>query len=115
VLLLLLCADRIVMSNRGKLADTIRYVAEGTFPLYLFHFPALVLVFAALGDTNPSLGLRAAIVAALCTLAVLLGHPCNMLKLRMRAWMLRAVSRRDERVSAWVAPPQREAETRVDR
>ncbi|NYF79098.1 acyltransferase family protein [Granulicella arctica] len=88
MLFLLLLADLAPVSGKSSIANAIRFTAEGTFPLYLFHFPILVLVFSIVGTSSKSLGLRAAILLGVATFAVLMGHPCNLLKLRMRAWLV---------------------------
>ncbi|MCU1224251.1 MAG: putative acyltransferase [Edaphobacter sp.] len=87
MLFLLLSADMVSIPGKSRLANAIHFVAEGTFPLYLFHFPILVFIFSLTGTSNSSLGLRAVILIGVVIFAVLMGHPCNLLKVSMRAWL----------------------------
>ncbi len=69
----------------SKTVRAVRFVAEGTFPIYLLHFPLYVVIAACIPYNHASLLQKGLIVSAVVVLGVLIGHPCNVLKLKIRA------------------------------
>lgn len=87
LLLALLAVDgcRLSLSPRAK--STVRWIAEGTFAIYLFHYPLLyVCAYARLfrhGDTIRNL----TVVLAVVIVCILSAKPLDVLKLKMRQWL----------------------------
>ncbi len=84
LLWLLLIADRVRLDARSRSARAVRLLAEGTFPLYLFHFPVYVLIAALVpyDHANPWFKWGMLLIAA--TAGVLLARPTDALKRDMR-------------------------------
>lgn len=81
---LLEIAGRVHIAPNRRGVAAVRFISEGTFPLYLLHFPLLVLI-AAWIPYNHANGLEKTLVfAAIFAVGVLAGHPCNALKRWMR-------------------------------
>jgi peptidoglycan/LPS O-acetylase OafA/YrhL len=78
-------ARRWGVDNRSRPVRLIRFFAEGTFPIYLFHFPMFVLIGAAIPYNHGSAVQKLAIFAAVIAICVGLGPLCNMLKIRLRS------------------------------
>jgi peptidoglycan/LPS O-acetylase OafA/YrhL len=70
-------------------AKTIRLAAEGTFPLYLLHFPLLVLIAACIPYNHASALPKTLIFLSVCALGALAGHPGNLFKMKLRSLVLR--------------------------
>lgn len=83
-LLLLVASDSVMLPRDTAWARGIRQIAEGTFTLYLFHFPLLVL----LGATGVLHGERVVdrwmAVVAISVLCIAVAAPIDRLKRRMR-------------------------------
>lgn len=69
----------------SKTVRFIKFFAEGTFPIYLLHFPLYVVIAACVPYNHASLVQKGLIVGFVVMLGVLVGHPCNLLKLKLRA------------------------------
>ena len=91
LLMLLLFFDRVKIPMKSRSVRFMRYVADGTFPLYLFHFPMLLLLRAAVPYNHASRWQLALIFLSLIVVSVLLGGLCNRLKDVLRASMLKEV------------------------
>ena len=84
-LLRLLLLLRTVEANPdSRSARATRFIAEGTFPIYLFHFPVYVLIAACIPYNHASSLEKILIFTATMTFGILAGHPCNLLKKKMR-------------------------------
>ncbi|GAA3769885.1 acyltransferase family protein [Terriglobus aquaticus] len=85
LMLLGLClSDRIRLSKRAPWARPVRRIAEGTFTLYLFHYPLLCLVPPTLGHVLRSGWSTTLLVLSIVALCVALSQPIDALKNRMR-------------------------------
>jgi peptidoglycan/LPS O-acetylase OafA/YrhL len=90
----LLVFQRIPVSSHSRLVRCVRFVADGTFALYLFHSPMLDLISAIVPyDKSSRLQLAAAFlfIVAIC---ILLERPCQMLKNLIRKQLLLMLERR---------------------
>jgi peptidoglycan/LPS O-acetylase OafA/YrhL len=76
----------------GGGVKTIRFISEGTFTLYLLHFPLLVLIGACVPYDHGSAFQKALIFLAIFILGVLTGHPCNILKMKLRSFAFNKVA-----------------------
>jgi len=81
---LLLAARQIHIATDTRLVRFVRFVSEGTFPLYLLHFPLLVLIAACIPYNHASAFQKILIFLTVLTVGVLAGHPCNVLKVKLR-------------------------------
>jgi peptidoglycan/LPS O-acetylase OafA/YrhL len=86
----LLLFDRVDLSPNSRSVRLMRYVADGTFPLYLFHVPMLYLVRALVPYDPGSRWQLAAILAGVTIVSILLGGVCNRLKDVLRRLFHRA-------------------------
>ncbi len=89
LLWLLLWTDRFPLNSRSKLVKYLRFMSEGTFALYLFHFPAMVLIAALIPYNHGSAVQKLAILFALVILGISLATPTNHFKNVIRDWMRR--------------------------
>jgi peptidoglycan/LPS O-acetylase OafA/YrhL len=96
-LLLWLCLlmDRVPLSNKSRFTRSVRVMSEGTFPLYLFHFPLFVLIAAAVPYEHGSNVAKCLIVALSIAVGIALALPTNHLKNWMRDGMRRVFLRRE--------------------
>lgn len=81
--LLLRLARRV--KPKSSTVNAIRFIAEGTFPIYLFHFPMYALIAACVPYNHASAAAKLGMFATAVILGILLGHPCNKLKLALRS------------------------------
>jgi peptidoglycan/LPS O-acetylase OafA/YrhL len=86
-------------------ARWIRVMAEGTFPLYLFHFPCLVLIAAVVPYDHASVWEKSVILAVVLAVGIFLAKPTNQLKNLLRGWM------RNKFIPANALPEARSVET----
>lgn len=89
LLILLLAVDRISLSRSTSGAHLVRSVAEGTFAIYLMHFPLLVLAYflGLLRYHRPVINVL--IATGICILLILAAAPINSLKHLMRSQLHR--------------------------
>jgi peptidoglycan/LPS O-acetylase OafA/YrhL len=73
-------------------------VADGTFPLYLFHFPMLLLIRAVVPYNPASRWQLAAVLLSVVVTSILLGGPCNAFKDILRGWFFKEVRKKQEAV-----------------
>lgn len=84
LLMLLLVSDLIKISRTNPWTRKFRRVADGTFAIYLMHYPLMVLA-ACFGLYHPgALGRNLGITAAVCILLILAANPLDALKERIR-------------------------------
>ena len=77
----LLMLDRFVPHVPRRLAAALRWIAEGTFSLYLLHVPLLMLIACVVPAANAHRYLWCSAVVGVC---ILLSQPFSRLKLAMR-------------------------------
>lgn len=81
-LLVVIDGWRIETKSRG--ARAVRVLAEGTFPLYLFHFPLYVLIASLIPYNRANPIAKVSMLLAAIAFGVLLAFPTNRLKDAMR-------------------------------
>jgi peptidoglycan/LPS O-acetylase OafA/YrhL len=86
----LILVERLHFSPQSRAVRALRFIADGTFPLYLFHQPMLFLVRSIWHYDLYSRVDGAIILAAIVTVCVLLGPPCNWLKNVLRRRLMLA-------------------------
>ncbi len=96
MLWLLLLADRAKLRNDYKGKRTVRLVADGTFSLYLFHIPLLMLIAAFVPYDRASSAQKIAVLVVVLVVSVLIEIPLDRLKRLLRArmslWMSQSAS-----------------------
>jgi len=85
---LLFAARQITMDARSVLARAAHFLSEGTFPIYLLHFPLYVLMAACIPYNHASPTQKIAIYLGVLTIGILAGHPGNLLKNKLRTLTL---------------------------
>ena len=85
MLWLLLAVDRLQVSARAGWPRIMRVLAEGTFPLYLLHFPLYVLIASVIPYDHANAAVKLAMVVVAIAFGVLMAFPTNRLKDAMRA------------------------------
>lgn len=88
-LLALYGARQLTLSERTPAVRWVRFLSEGTFPIYLLHFPLYVLIAACIPYDHAAALPKLIIFASAIILGVLAGHPCNILKDKIRAALTR--------------------------
>jgi peptidoglycan/LPS O-acetylase OafA/YrhL len=84
MLLLLLLSDAVQIPRRNIWARRFRRIADGTFAIYLMHYPLLVLALF-FGLIQPNGHARSVLVAiAICLLLIVISAPLDRLKQAMR-------------------------------
>ena len=81
---LLLIARGVRLQSDSAPVKWIRFISEGTFPIYLFHFPIFVCIAACVPYNHASKRVTVPILVGVLALGVLAGHPLNLLKVRLR-------------------------------
>jgi peptidoglycan/LPS O-acetylase OafA/YrhL len=81
---LLALVRRVELSPRSRVVGAIKFISEGTFPLYLLHLPLLLLIATCIPYNHAGSWQKLLIFLAIFTVGVLAGHPCNQLKMKMR-------------------------------
>lgn len=92
---LLLFARRFQISENWPLLRPIRFIAEGTFPIYLTHFPLFVVIAACVPYNHASAVQKLIIFVAVLTFGVLAGHPANLFKDRIRQFIFSHISSKE--------------------
>ena len=89
VMLLGLClSDGVRLSRQARWARPVRRVADGTFTLYLFHYPLLCLIVPLGGQPLQTGWATLWVVLAIVASSVLAAKPISALK----TWMRRRLS-----------------------
>jgi peptidoglycan/LPS O-acetylase OafA/YrhL len=73
------------INSDTRTVKTIRFIAEGTFPIYLTHFPIYVLIAACIPYNHASSFSKIIIFISVLSFGVLLGHPANIFKKWLRS------------------------------
>lgn len=76
----LLLFDTVDLPPNSRSVRLMRYVADGTFPLYLFHVPMMYLIRALVPYDPASRWQLALILVGVTVVCILLGSVCNRLK-----------------------------------
>jgi peptidoglycan/LPS O-acetylase OafA/YrhL len=84
----LLVARRFEIRPDTKMVRVIRFISEGTFPIYLLHFPLYVLIAACIPYNHASVAQKGLILLTILSLGIFAGHPCNVLKTKLRSLTL---------------------------
>lgn len=94
VLWLLLLAERVKLHKNHPAGRAVRLVADGTFSLYLFHLPLLMLIAAYVPYDRASSAQKIVVLAVVVAVSVLIEIPLSRLKwlLRTRLSMSRSAS-----------------------
>jgi len=90
----LLVFQRIPVSSHSRLVRSVRFVADGTFALYLFHSPMLDLISTIVPYDKSSRLQLAAVFLFIVVVCILLERPCLMLKNLIRERLLSMLARR---------------------
>jgi peptidoglycan/LPS O-acetylase OafA/YrhL len=90
----LLVFQRLPLSSHSRLVGCVRYVADGTFALYLFHSPMLDLISTFVPYDKRSRLQLAAVFLFIVAICILLERPCLMLKNLIRERLLLILERR---------------------
>jgi peptidoglycan/LPS O-acetylase OafA/YrhL len=89
----LIGVDGLRIDTKARWVRTIRILAEGTFPLYLMHFPLYVLIAAVVPYNYANPVSKIAMLLAAIAFGVLLAFPTNRIKdamrSRLRDWFMR--------------------------
>jgi len=85
---LLYLARQVILKPDTTFVRTTHFIAEGTFPIYLLHFPLFVLIAACIPYNHASAIPKLAILATALTLGILAGHPGNLFKNKLRSLTL---------------------------
>jgi peptidoglycan/LPS O-acetylase OafA/YrhL len=92
MLWLLVAVDGLRLNERAQWACSLKLLAEGTFPLYLVHFPLYVLIASVIPYNHANPAAKIAMLLAAIVFSVLLAFPTNRLKdamrNRLRNWLL---------------------------
>jgi peptidoglycan/LPS O-acetylase OafA/YrhL len=92
MLWLLVAVDGLPVHARSRWARSVRVLAEGTFPLYVVHFPLYVLIASLIPYDHGNPVPKIAMLLAAITFGVLLAFPTNHFKdairNRLRDWFL---------------------------
>lgn len=89
---LLLFARNFTLPEHSRWMRSVQFIAEGTFPIYLTHFPLFVLIAACVPYNHSSSPAKLTIFLAVLAFGVLAGHPANRFKDRIRAFLFRRPS-----------------------
>jgi len=84
-LALLYFARKFTLDPHTNTVKAIRFIAEGTFPLYLFHFPLYVLIASCIHYDHGNPVSKILMFISVLVLGILAGHPCNLLKTKLRS------------------------------
>jgi peptidoglycan/LPS O-acetylase OafA/YrhL len=101
----LIGVDGLRIDTKARWVRTVRALAEGTFPLYLMHFPLYVLIAAVVPYDHANAAPKIVMLLAAIAFSVLLAFPTNRLKDAMRNRL------RDWSLSGNRMPAARSAET----
>ena len=92
MLWLLIAVHALRVNSRSRWALSLRFLAEGTFPLYVVHFPLYVLIGALVPYDHANPVAKIAMLLTATGFGVLLASPTNRIKdvmrNRLRNWFL---------------------------
>jgi peptidoglycan/LPS O-acetylase OafA/YrhL len=82
---ILAIARRFNITPRSRVDRTVRFISEGTFPIYLFHFPLFLLVTALIPYDHSHALPKLMMLSAAILIGIFAGPGCNLLKLKLRS------------------------------
>jgi peptidoglycan/LPS O-acetylase OafA/YrhL len=82
---ILALARRFHVTSRSRTDRIVRFIAEGTFPIYLLHFPLFLVVAALIPYNHSHVFPKLMMFLASVVLGILAGPFCNLLKLKLRS------------------------------
>jgi len=85
----LLSVRTLKIQESARPVRLLKFIAEGTFPIYLFHLPMYIMIAACLRYDHGSSIQKISIFFVVVTLCVLAGAPCNYIKRKLRKLTLR--------------------------
>jgi peptidoglycan/LPS O-acetylase OafA/YrhL len=85
MLWLLVAVDGLRLNERSRWAQSLRLLAEGTFPLYVVHFPLYVLIASVVPYNHANPGAKIGMLLMAIAFGVLVAFPTNRLKDLMRS------------------------------
>lgn len=89
MLWLLLVVDGVRLDAQSRWARSLRLLAEGTFPLYMVHFPLYVLIVCVVPYDHANPAAKITMLLSAIAFGVLLAFPTNRLKDAMRGGLRR--------------------------
>ena len=93
----LLLSDMIRLAPRNRWVRRFRHLADGTFCIYLMHYPLMVLATALRLYRPGQRALNIGVSVVLCALLILLAKPLDRLKVSLRGGLLRLFPIRQSR------------------
>jgi len=84
-LALLFFARQFVIKPDSPLVGALHFISEGTFPIYLLHFPLFVLIAACIPYNHANPLPKLIIFFFTLVIGILAGHPGNILKAKLRS------------------------------
>jgi peptidoglycan/LPS O-acetylase OafA/YrhL len=81
---LLFASRRFSIAKDNRFARAVRYVADGTFPLYLFHIPLLVVIGACVPYNHASHRDQLLVLTVVVVFSIVTAELCTFLKLWLR-------------------------------
>jgi hypothetical protein len=75
-----LLLNHVKLDSKSRIVRWLRLCSEGTFPLYLFHFPLFVLIASVLPYNHASAAWKIGIVCASLVVGIALSAPTNAFK-----------------------------------
>jgi peptidoglycan/LPS O-acetylase OafA/YrhL len=97
---LLLLARQISLTPGTQFVRTTQFIAEGTFPIYLIHFPLFMLAAALLPYDHSRTAPNLCLLLGVIILGILAGHPCNIFKNWMRQHIFTSTPTRQKVLAA---------------
>lgn len=82
---ILAVANRFYVTPRSRADRTVRFIAEGTYPIYLFHFPLFVLVAGLIPYDHSHVFPKLMMFLVAIAIGIFAGPSCNLLKLKLRS------------------------------
>jgi peptidoglycan/LPS O-acetylase OafA/YrhL len=82
---LLFFSRKFAIARSSDLARSIRFISDGTFPIYLFHFPLYVLIAACIPYNHGNPWAKILIFLAAVFFGIAAGPACNLLKDKLRS------------------------------
>lgn len=82
---LLLLARKLTLQPKSRGVRITRFISEGTFPIYLIHYPLYVLAAMCISYNHASAAPKVALFLTVIVIGVFAGHPANIFKRKLRA------------------------------
>jgi peptidoglycan/LPS O-acetylase OafA/YrhL len=82
---LLLLARKLTLQPKSRGARITRFISEGTFPIYLIHYPLYVLAAMCISYNHASVLPKMTLFLTVIVIGIFAGHPANIFKRKLRA------------------------------